>query len=111
MEPVVGSFENLEGAQAARSSLLAKGVGPESIEVQVIADEAGATDGNFASGNGRTTADSPLSIGGVGQYDDNFASPAFSGSCLLLIYPADDAQRTLILDELGPNIRSDPAGI
>lgn len=111
MEPVVGSFDSLEGAQAARKSLLAKGVDPASIEVQVVADEAGATDGNFASGNGRTSGDSPISIGGVGQYGDNFANPAFSGSCLLMIYPADDAERNLVLAELGTNIRTDPAGI
>jgi hypothetical protein len=107
---LVGSFQNLEGAQAVRQSLLAKGIDRESIELQVIADEAGATEGNFASGNGRTVGDSPISIGGVGQYGDNFASPTFSGTCLLLVYPADETQRTLILDELGSNVRSDPAG-
>ena len=52
----------------------------------------------------------PLSIGGIGQYGDNFANPTFSGTCLLLVFPADEAQRSLILDELGPNIRTDPAG-
>jgi hypothetical protein len=105
---VVGSFKSLEGAQAARNALVAKGVDAESIDVQVIADEAGATDGNFAIGNGRSTGDSPISIGGVGEYGDNFADPSFSGTCLLMVYPADDAQRNLIVGELGSNIRVDP---
>jgi hypothetical protein len=106
---VVGSFQNLEGAEAARKSLLAKGIDRDSIELQVIADEAGATEGNFASGNGKSVGDSPLSIGGVGQYGDNFANPTFSGTCLLLVFTADETQRRLVLEELGPNIRTDPA--
>lgn len=102
-EVLVRSFESLEEAQALRERLVESGVPAEAIELRVLQDEAGPTEGNFLIGNGRTThggAPGPVLAGNELPYEHNFAHTVTRGAHLLLVRPIDAdmrerAQRTL----------------
>ena len=106
LSPLLRSFDRFEDAVAAREALLAAGVAPAAVQVQPMEDEAGPAQGNFLVGNGRLRDDSTPNPSAASQlpYEPNFAHPVFRATNLLLLQPADDAQRAqaaAILDRFG----------
>ena len=102
-EPIVASFDSLEAAERARQRLLDSGIAA-AIDLSVLADDRSSTKGNFSVGNGVANAESPLSIGGVASYPENFAKVETAGQCILRVVCTDDASRrraVLILAEAG----------
>ena len=92
-EPIVASFDTLEAAERARQRLLDLGITADAIDLSVLADDRSSTKGNFSVGNGVTTADSPLSIGGVASYPENFAKVETAGQCILRVACFDEPSR------------------
>ncbi|HYF19623.1 MAG TPA: hypothetical protein VEA40_17285 [Ramlibacter sp.] len=91
--PLVRSFSTLEEASAAQSALLASGLAPGAAELRVIDDEAGPVEGNFVSGNGRTTDGGPprgMRTGPQVPYEDNFQKTVRRGAFLLIVSAQQD---------------------
>jgi hypothetical protein len=95
-EPVIHSYENLDEANAARRALLDAGVPADRIEVRVLQDEAGPTEGNFLVGNGRTVHGGPpdaVLTGPEVPYEENFARTVTRGAYLVMVSVSDPAAR------------------
>ena len=96
LEPIVRSFDQLEAATAARQAVVATGVNPDLVQVQVIQDEAGPVEGNFWIGNGRTAhGGEPGAVlaGPEVPYDENFREVVNRGVHLVLVHVTDAAVR------------------
>jgi hypothetical protein len=106
--PIIGSFETLDAAEAARANLLASGLAPERVELRILADEAGGTSGNFVVGNGHSAGSSVISIDGVATYPENFATVRTAGHCLVLVAPQDESERTHVVTLLGAALVPNP---
>lgn len=95
--PLIRSFERFEDALQARDSLITGGMPAGAVQLRVIEDEAGPVEGNFVSGNGRTsdgkTPAMGVLAGGDIPYDSNFANTVSRGVHLLIVEAADDTQR------------------
>jgi hypothetical protein len=94
--PLIHSFDRYEDAQEAHGQLLADGLPSAALNLRVIDDEAGPTEGNFVSGNGRPERSSPpdaVITGGVIPYDRNFARTVSRGVYLLVVDADDEALR------------------
>ena len=103
---IVRTFIHLASAEQARAELLAAGVAPDDVAIDMRIDETGAVQGNFAIG------DDPDVTGGD-AYGDTFAPKAQDNvrDCQLTVQAATpvQAQRAqAILDRLG-GLDPDPA--
>ena len=91
------SFDSFEHAEAARTALLAAGVAPGTIRVEVLQDEAGPVEGNFLVGNGRPTAgaDSLIAPGGGpdAPYEHNLSKVITRGVYLLVVDTVEPTRR------------------
>jgi hypothetical protein len=104
--PLLRTFARFEDAEAARERLLSAGLPRTSVQLQNLQDEAGPVEGNFVTGNARTRDGDLLAMGSsrVGElpYEGNFNDTVHRGVHLLVVEPADDAQRgeaVAILDQ------------
>lgn len=101
--PFVCSFDRFEDAEQAQALLLAAGLPAGAVVLHVIEDEAGPTEGNFVSGNGRAERSSPpdaVITGGVVPYDQNFARTVSRGVCMLLVQARDSRQQRRVEEVL-----------
>lgn len=95
-DPLLYSFASFDDAAAAQADMVRAGLPPEAVQLRVLNDEAGPTEGNFYVGNGRTQhggPPGPVLTGGEVPYEPNFADAVWHGGHLLTVLPADDAQR------------------
>lgn len=86
-------FDRFEDSVEARERLVAAGIAPEAVQLDVTQDEAGPVEGNFLVGNGRSTAGAasdPKLIGANGDtwapYGPNFERPVARGVHRLLVH-------------------------
>jgi hypothetical protein len=96
MNPMLASFDRYEDAAAAHAELLAAGLAASAVQLHIVDDDGGPVEGNFVCGNGRKPGvpdvvglpalEPPL-------YEENFANPVARGAHLLVVEPADEAQR------------------
>ncbi|NUZ05837.1 hypothetical protein [Piscinibacter koreensis] len=108
-DPLVISFSSFEQATEAHRALLDAGFDPDAVQLRVQEDESGPVEGNFLVGNGRMGTGEQMTVGGqrLGPetpYGANFEEPVWRGSHVLMVMPADDAQRsraTTLLQGLG----------
>jgi hypothetical protein len=95
--PLFRTFDRFEDAERARDALLAAGLPRSAVQLQVMQDEAGPVEGNFLTGNARTRDGDirPLgsSMAGELPYDENFRETVSRGVHLLVVAPADEAER------------------
>lgn len=99
----VCSFDRFEDAEQAQALLLAAGLPAGAVMLHVIEDEAGPTEGNFVSGNGRAERSSPpdaVITGGVVPYDQNFARIVSRGVCMLRVQARDPQQHRRVQEVL-----------
>ncbi|AEG94149.1 hypothetical protein [Ramlibacter tataouinensis] len=95
-DPLLCTFTRFEDAAEAQAELVRGGIPPEAIQLRVLNDEAGPTEGNFWIGNGRTLHGGPPQgplTGPEVPYEQNFANAVWHGSHLLVVMLADEAQR------------------
>lgn len=96
VEALVRSFASLEEASGARQALLLAGIDPLRIELRVLEDEAGPTEGNFLIGNGRTThggPPGPVLTGPEVPYERNFDRTVTHGAHLVLVRCLSETER------------------
>ncbi|HEX6363008.1 MAG TPA: hypothetical protein VFZ93_08630 [Albitalea sp.] len=103
--PFIVSFARFEDLAAARERLLAAGLAPGAVQAHVADDDGGPVEGNFVSGNGRPApggrATADVRTGAAVDYDRDFATTAARGAHVLVVEPADDAQRAQVAEILG----------
>ena len=98
MPDAVRIFDRLEAAENARVALLAAGFPAGDVDLAVKADEAGALEGNFLTGNPKegSAAD--------GNYTDNYAHVVPASTYLLAVKAPDDTrcrEATALMTQLG----------
>lgn len=96
--PLIHSFESFDDADAAREQLVSAGLPTASLELRVIADEAGPVEGNFIAGNGRFDRNDPTRIteqreDDAPPYAANFGTAVERGLYLLIVDTDDGSQR------------------
>jgi len=104
--PIIRTFIHVAEAERARAELLAAGLAPDAVQVEVRVDETGPVQGNF------TVGDAP-SVTGKTAYSHTYAPTAQDDvrDCQLTVSAADPAQAetaAAILDRLGA-LDPDPA--
>jgi hypothetical protein len=104
--PIIRTFIHLSGAEQAREELLAAGLAPDDVRIDVRVDETGPVQGNF------TVGDNPA-VKGKTAYTHTYAPVAQDDvrDCQLTVNAADPAQAetaAAILDRLGA-LDPDPA--
>ena len=112
--PLLRTFTRFEDLEPARAELLAAGLPPSAVQSRMLGDEAGPVEGNFVSGNGRTTvgANGPDGVitGGRVTYDENFQPFATRGIHLLVVEAQDEGQRRQAAEILDRYDTADPGG-
>ena len=91
---LVLSFGDLHTAQACRDAIVSHGIPRDRVVLEVIKDEAGPAQGNFAVGDGRNASGERTTdiSGGDVPYPKNLQAPSDAGTCLVVFAPADEEE-------------------
>ena len=113
--PLVRVFDSLELADAARVSLLEGGTPQDALQLRPITEDPGPTTGNFLVGNAQVGGGGVEGFADVpgddrDPYSRNFERTVQGSSHLLLVQPADEADRQRLIDLLQRLGARDPDG-
>lgn len=104
-EPLMRIFDSLELGDSARNSLLESGVSKDALLLRTITEDPGPSTGNFLVGNAHVGGGGVEGFADVpgddrDAYSRNFERTAQTGNHLLLVQPADAADRHRLVDLL-----------